>query len=170
MNPCVIVDTNVLLVAGKRHREVTPACVATCATRLAEIMQSGRIALDDRFEIIGEYLRKHDPPHQKTPGDLFAMWVLQNRANPGRCNLVHLERNSDGEYTVFPQHPALASFDPSDKKFVAVSAAHADHLPILEAADSKWLDWEPALAEYGIGVDFLCPPDLERFHRKKFGP
>jgi hypothetical protein len=64
----------------------------------------------------------------------------------------------------------LADFDAPDRKFVAVAAAHADRPPILQAADSKWLDWQDALKEHGITVELLCPQDIRRFHANKFGP
>lgn len=51
----------------------------------------------------------------------------------------------------------------------AVSAAHPDRPPIAQAADSKWLDWAPALQRHGIQVEFLCLVDIQRFHDKKFG-
>ena len=164
-----VVDTNVIMVAGGRHPDVSPACVSSCAIKLEGIMDTGRVAIDEGFEILGEYLNKNDPKRPKGPGDAFVKWVLRNRSNSSRCDLVRLDRGEDGEYLAFPRHPQLADFDPSDKKFVAVSAAHVDHPPLLEAADSKWLDWAPALCENGIRVDFLCPDDLKRFHKKKLG-
>lgn len=63
----------------------------------------------------------------------------------------------------------LINFDAPDRKFVAVSAAHPDRPPIAQAADSKWLDWAPALQRHGIQVEFLCLVDIQRFHDKKFG-
>ena len=164
-----VVDTNVLLVAGRQHQDVTPDCVVECALRLKRIMEVGRIALDDGYEILGEYLHKNVPARQKHLGDLFAQWAVRNWRNPERCELARLERDAEGEYTAFPKHPDLANFDPPDKKFVAVAATLSVHPPILEAADSKWLDWAPALEECGLTVSFICTADLERFHQKKFG-
>ena len=163
-----IVDTNVILVAGGRHEDVSPECVSSCALVLKGIIDGGRIAIDEGFEVLSEYLNKTDPKRAKTPGDVFVKWVLRNRTNSSRCDLVVLEKNPEGGYAAFPVHPALVHFDAPDKKFVAVSAAHPQHPPILEAADSKWLDWAPALAEHGIEVKFICPADLHRFHEKKF--
>jgi hypothetical protein len=164
-----VVDTNVIMVAGGRHPDVSPACVSSCAIKLAGIMENGRVAIDEGFEILGEYLNRSDPKRPKGPGDAFVKWVLRNRTNSTRCDLVRLDRGEDGEYLAFPRHPQLADFDPSDKKFVTVSAAHVDHPPLLEAADSKWLDWAPALLENGIRVDFLCPDDVKRFRKRKLG-
>jgi hypothetical protein len=70
----------------------------------------------------------------------------------------------------FPDDPDLAQFDPSDRKFVAVAAAHPERPPILQAADSKWLAWEKPLRRHDITVEFLCPDDIERFQANKSKP
>jgi hypothetical protein len=164
-----VVDTNVILVAGGKHSDVSPSCVAACARRLKSIVDSGRIALDAEYEVLSEYQNKTSPNHAKGPGDAFVKWALQNRTNRVRCDLIPLDHGFDGDYVAFPQHPGLVGFDPSDRKFVAISNAHPKHPPILEAADSKWLDWNEALLESGIHVDFVCPEDLERFRSGKLG-
>ncbi|MDA8409411.1 MAG: hypothetical protein M0001_03345 [Treponema sp.] len=168
-HPCIIVDTNVVLVSGGQHPDVTSGCVAECVLRLQLIMTDQVVVLDDGFEIVNEYLNKTDPKRQKTAGDVFALWVVRNWKNPKHCALVKLERGSDGEYSSLPQHPGLAGFDAADKKFIAVAAAHPAHPPILQATDSKWLDWAEPLRQCGVEVNFICPEDIERFHRKKFG-
>ncbi len=164
-----ILDTNVILVAGGQHHDVSDACVVACIQRLEAIMKHGRLALDSGYEIVGEYLNRNKPNHGKTPGDVFAKWVLRNRCNDKRCDLVDIPKDSTGAYVSFPRHPALMNFDPPDKKFVAVAASHPDKPTILEAADSKWLDWEAALKLHGINVEFICMADLKKFHTKKFG-
>jgi hypothetical protein len=164
-----IVDTNVILVAGGQHHDVSDACVVACAERLETIMKNGRLALDSGYEIVGEYLHRNEPNRGKNPGDVFAKWVLRNRSNVERCDLVDIPRGPDGDYASFPKHPDLMNFDPPDKKFVAVAAAHRDKPTILEAADSKWIDWETALNFHGINVEFICLADIKKFHKKKFG-
>ena len=164
-----VVDTNVILVAGERHGGVSPSCVATCARKLQAIMDSGRIALDDGYEVLREYQNKTNPHDAKGPGDAFVKWALRNHTNPTRCDMIQLDRVNGGEFAAFPQHPDLLGFDPADKKFVAISNAHPHHPPILEAADSKWLDWAPALHSCGIAVELLCVDDMQRFHEKKLG-
>ena len=59
-------------------------------------------------------------------------------------------------------------FDAPDRKFAAVAHAHPGKPPVWQAADSKWLNWWPALAAQGVRVDFLCPDDACRFYAKKF--
>lgn len=163
-----IVDTNVILVANDQHGDVSPDCVANCALRLQTIMAKQRIALDVAFEILREYQNKTSPKTSNRPGDAFVKWALQNNANPKKCDLVKLTPHDERGYDSFPADDKLADFDPPDRKFVAVSAAHEDHPPILQAADSKWINWESALKDHGISVEFLCSDDIQRFHDKKF--
>lgn len=164
-----IVDTNVILVANGQHSDVSPDCVTACAIRLQAIMSGQRIALDDAFEILLEYQNKTSPKTANRPGDAFVKWALQNNANPKWCDLVALTPNDDRVYDSFPKDARLNNFDLPDRKFVAVAAAHDEHPTILQAADSKWIGWEPALKDHGISVEFLCPADIQRFHSNKFG-
>lgn len=73
------------------------------------------------------------------------------------------------DFVEFPNHPELQKFDRSDRKFVAVSVAHPDQPPILQAADSKWWGWKEALAECGITVIFLCSDGIAEKYAKKMG-
>lgn len=158
-----IVDTNVILVANKQHRDVTPQCIDKCALALQTIMQRGRIALDDRFRILNEYQNKTQPRKGKGAGDVFLKWALRNNANPDRCDRVSIIEHATRGFESFPDDAELAMFDPPDRQFVAVSAAHPEHPPILQAADAKWLTWAPALKRHGINVEFLCKEDIQRF-------
>jgi hypothetical protein len=164
-----IIDTNVILVANGSHDDVGPDCVKACALRLQAILKDQRIALDSSFEILLEYQNKTQPKKGNGPGDAFVKWALQNNANAARCDLVPITPHAKRGYESFPDDARLANFDPPDRKFVAVAAAHQDHPPILQAADSKWIAWAPALKEHGIEVDFLCPDDIERFRANKAG-
>jgi hypothetical protein len=165
----VVVDTNVILVANGQHEGVGAQCVANCGQRLREIMANDRVAIDDRYEIIVEYQNKTSPRAGKRPGDAFLKWLLRNNANPQRCDQVHLAANPARGFESFPDDPQLANFDLPDRKFVAVAAAHPEKPPILQAADSKWVDWSVPLAEHGVSVDFLCRKDILRFRQNKVG-
>jgi hypothetical protein len=162
-----IVDTNVILIANSQHPDVSESCVLTCTNRLQDIMEAGRIAIDDGYRILGEYQNKTQPRVGKRPGDAFLKWLLRNNANPTRCDQVPLVEHPTRGFESFPDDAGLADFDPPDRKFVAVAAAHDDKPAISQAADSKWLRWEPALRDNGITVDFLCPEDIRFFEEKK---
>lgn len=165
----VIVDTNVILVANRQHADVKESCIVSCARRLQAIMASGRIAIDDGYRILREYQNKTTPHVGHRPGDAFVKWILRNNANPQRCDQVKLVEHAERGFEGFPDDSRLASFDPSDRKFVAVACAHEDHPSIAQATDSKWLDWAPALSEHGVTVEFLCRDDIQKFDDKKKG-
>jgi hypothetical protein len=163
----VVVDTNVILVANGQHQDISPQCTATCALKLQSIINGGKLALDDCFLILTEYQKKTTPRSGSRPGDAFVKWALQNNANVDRVECVSLKDHATRGFEDFPDDPALARFDPSDRIFVAASRAHPDKPPILQAADSKWLSWASALAHRGVVVEFLCPDDIERFNASK---
>jgi hypothetical protein len=86
-------------------------------------------------------------------------WVWQNQGAADRCEQVHITpMPSDPEnFHEFPSDTRLASFDRSDRKFVAVAKASQKCPTILNATDSDWWDHRVALAENGVVVEFLCP-------------
>ncbi len=163
----VIIDTNVILVANRQHADVSEACVAACAKRLNEIVVGGCVAIDDDYRILTEYQNKTKPHEGKRAGDAFLKWLLRNNANPARCDCVALVEHTERGFESFPDDSRLAKFDPADRKFVAVAAAHPEKPPIAQAADSKWLAWAPALGDHGVHVDFLCEDDLRCFDAQK---
>ncbi|MCC9000493.1 MAG: hypothetical protein LM522_13555 [Candidatus Contendobacter sp.] len=159
-----VIDTNVLLVAGGRHEDISPACVMACVECLEKIMREGRVALDDAYRILEEYQHKTNPNRGKGVGQVFLKWLLRNRS---RCLFVALQEHPERGFHSFPEDPELVQFDPADRKFVAVAAACPEPAEILQAADSKWLGWENALKRHGIAVKFLCEDDLRRFRERK---
>ena len=165
-----VVDTNVLLVADKQHPDVSDECVLACTNELEKLKQRGVVVIDDEYHLLGEYLHKVDVTRGKQAGAAFLKWLLQNRANTRRVEKVHITQTAENRFDEFPADPALEDFDPSDRKFVAVANAHPEKPPIWQAADSKWLDWWPALQTHDIRVEFLpsCRDDIRRFYRQKF--
>ena len=164
-----VVDTNVVLVANGQHADVSPECVSACALALQDVMRAGKLVLDDGFRILLEYQNKTQPKKGNRPGDSFVKWALRSRSNASSVIEVPLMEHEERGFESFPDDADLLNFDALDRKFVAVSAAHPDKPPIAQAADSKWLDWAPALKRHGIPVKFLCGVDIQRFHKNKFG-
>jgi hypothetical protein len=162
-----VIDTNVLLVANGQHANISEECLKACVERLLSIQSRGRVVIDDKHEILSEYLKKTEPQKGNKVGDMFLLWLLQNKTNLTKCDQVPIERNSSREWESFPHDPRLVDFDREDRKFVAVSAQHPEHPPILQAADTKWLGWAPGLKAHGIVVEFLCPTDLSKFRKSK---
>jgi len=164
-----VVDTNVILVANGQHADVSPACVTACALALQSVMNSGKLVLDDGFRILLEYQNRTQPKKGNRPGDAFVKWALNNQRTRKHVDQVTLLEHDERGFESFPDDKELMKFDASDRKFVAASGAHPDKPPIAQAADSKWLDWAPALKRHGIEVKFLCQADIQRFHKNKFG-
>jgi hypothetical protein len=132
-------------------------------------MNSGKLVLDDGFRILLEYQNRTQPKKGNRPGDAFVKWALNNQRTRKHVDQVTLLEHDERGFESFPDDKELMKFDASDRKFVATSSAHPDKPSIAQAADSKWLDWAPALKRHGIEVTFLCQADIQRFHKNKFG-
>jgi hypothetical protein len=94
-------------------------------------------------------------------GTLFLQHIYQHQFNPARVRRVPLPLAAGGGYADFPDDPALANFDPSDRKFAAL--ARKTKTPVTNAIDSDWADNMDALKANGIAVNFLCGYDKEKW-------
>ena len=162
----VIVDTNVAVVANGQSPQASPNCVDTCINRLEGIIRGEeKLVLDDRWIILSEYIRNLRSSGEPGAGDRFLLWILMNKDE--QCDLVSIMSvdGSENEFEEFPDDPALDSFDPDDRKFIAVACAHPEKPPILQAVDSQWLDFRNAFRRNGVTVEFICEDDIQRLHR-----
>lgn len=166
-----VVDTNVLVAANKKHGE-SYICATSCARALLAIKKIGVIVIDDADFILAEYRRNCSMSGQPGVGDSFIRWIHDNLGKRDLTETVAItpkgEGGADG-YDEFPEHNGLRTFDPSDRKFVAVANAHEAKPPILQALDSKWWGWKDALLACGITVEFLCPDEIRETYERKFG-
>lgn len=167
----VVIDTNVLLVADGQANQMSLTCKVECVNRLGNARSNEQVVLDGKRMILLEYGNKLNPSKRPpSPGAAFLKWLLVNQGNPRHMAIVNLTP-LDKEQTRFAEFPAdsglEAAFDPSDRKFVAAACAHPARPPILECADSKWLDWEAGLRRHGIRLEVLCRCELEQIRRLK---
>lgn len=126
------------------------------------------MCVDSGGEIIKEYLGALSIG-QPGPGNMFVKWLLANQWVTGRVTQVSITPVS-GQRTMFAELPAPprgVAYDPSDQKFLAVAAAHAERPPVLQAFDSKWWAWQAALSECGVTIHFLCPDEIKKKHEEK---
>ena len=161
----VIVDTNVAVVANGQSPQASPNCVDICINRIERIIRGGeKLVLDNRWMILTEYMRNLRSSGEPGAGDKFLLWLLRNKDT--QCDLVSITSidGSNNAFEEFPDDPALDGFDPADRKFIAVACAHLERPPILQAVDSKWLDFNDAFRENGITVEFICQEDIQRLH------
>ena len=152
-----IVDTNVLLVASNKAPQASLTCVLACDKYLQDLMRTGILVIDNQCLIIKEYMNKNSQSGQPDAGDAFLKWVLINQANPNRCEKVFITQIVENDFAEFPRSPNLEKFDSSDRKFVAVALTHPAKPAIANAVDSDWRNYEIALANHGVSLNFLCP-------------
>ncbi len=156
----VVVDSNVALVASGLTPEASAACNDECVQRLALIIKDGGLLLDADGLILHEYVKKLGYAGRPGAGRAFVKWAYDNQFNGGLCRRVTITRRVDDgwrRFAEFPDDDALCGFDVSDQKFVAVALASAEGPPILNAVDSDWWHYGPALARHGVVVEDLCP-------------
>jgi hypothetical protein len=167
----LVIDTNVGVVANLPSKEmpdssVSLLCQQRCIMLLLAVTRGEHmLVLDDAWRIIHEYGRQLRSSGQPGVGDAFYKWVLTNHANPERCECVplHEEKDELGNtfWREFPQDDeAFVGFDPSDRKFVALSLAHGEKPEICNATDRDWRDYAKPLARYGVRVWFVCPEQM----------
>jgi hypothetical protein len=166
-----VVDTNVAATANGANAAASLSCIAASARALEAVMTFGHVFIDDDGRIVAEYRANLRAKGQPGPGDAFLRWLLTHEWGGRRVTRVSLTpRDDDGEnFDELPLPPKGVRYDPSDRKFLAVAAAHDEHPPILQSFDSKWWGWRNALAKVGVSIYFLCPDEIARKHRAKIG-
>jgi hypothetical protein len=155
-----VIDTNVAIVADAADEAASAGCIQACHDALVEAVASV-VCLDDGQRILMEYIRQVGLIGRPGMGRQFVKWIHERQAMPQHCELVPIHPNNlshEAEnYEEFPDDPELASFDPSDRKFVAVALASKFRPPVLNATDSDWWNDREALERNGVVIQFLCP-------------
>ncbi len=154
MGPEVLIDTNVIYVAGGEHPEATIECQSNCVDLLERVKREGVCLLDSLGHILEEYLRRgyRFPQHV---GDLFIVHLVTHQSNEQYCRIVSVSEDSERGYVEFPADAALKDFDRSDRKFVAVAVARGGKPPIHNAVDSDWRVLKEPLKAH-VRVEELC--------------
>lgn len=167
---CVI-DTNVATTANGANDGAPVDCVAASARALLLVMNTGHVFLDSDGRIVAEYRRNLSAKGQPGPGDVFLKWLLTHEWSSQRITRVAItaKADDDDDFVELPLPPLGTTYDPSDRKFLAVAAAHSDHPPILQSFDSKWCGWTAALAAIGVTIHFLCPDAIQAKYAEKMG-
>ena len=165
----VIVDTNVIAIANRKGEHASLECIERCQQRLGQILsEREKVVVDDGRRIFREYKRYVNLGTRKWIGDIFVKTLLQNLNNPAICEMVHITPSAGNgtDFAEFPTDAALSTFDPGDRKFIAVACAYrqisGQAATILLAIDRGWLNFIDALAAHGVAIDFLCEADIQR--------
>lgn len=166
-----VVDTNVPATANRVNPAASDDCVATCGRALLEVISSGHVYIDDGERIVSEYRANLCAAGEPGPGDRFLKWLLTHQWGGKRVTQVSItpKGGDPQDFDELPEPSDGTVYDRSDRKFLAVAAAHRERPPILQALDSKWWGWRDALAEIGVRVHFLCAGEIEAKHREKMG-
>lgn len=162
-----VVDTNVL-VAANQQATCSRRCAAACARALLDLRDHGAIVLDNRELILAEYKTYCSHSGQPGVGDSFFRWIYDNRGRAELITIASVTPREDARgFDEFPTDQGLSNFDPADRKFVAAANSHHTKPPILQATDSKWLQWEGPLNAVGINVEFLCKQEIQAVLQEK---
>jgi len=166
-----VVDTNVATTANHRNPGASEACAAASGRALQAVVASGHVFIDAGGRILKEYRTNLLGKGQGGPGTIFLKWLLTNEWVPARVTRVPIApRETDLEdFAELPSTKDGVSYDRSDRKFLAVAAAHPEHPPILQALDSKWWGWQVSLAKCGVTIHFLCPEEIAAKYGQKMG-
>jgi len=166
-----VIDTNVATTANGSNDGAPQSCVAASAKALQAVMSTGHVFLDADGRIVAEYRANLSAKGQPGPGDAFLKWLLTHEWGGQRVTRVTITPKDDDDEDFFelPAPPKGTLYDRSDRKFLAVAAAHEDHPPILQSFDSKWWGWRAALSAIGVAVCFLCPGAIEAKYQEKTG-
>lgn len=159
-----ILDTNVIINAhAVNSPQTSEACIRLCQHLLFQCTA-------DQFQIVidvgphgSDILREYQSNlhyYGGSYGEIFVQWLINNLPDEKHVFQVPLTRNHEDEYEEFPRDSDLAKFDPSDRKFIALGAAHymyeEETAPIVQSADYKWQAFVVAFARYHVEIEFLC--------------
>lgn len=167
-----VVDTNVATTANGANPGAPQDCVVSSAKALQAVMVEGHVFVDEAGAIAREYRVNLGASGQPGPGDAFLKWLLTHEWGEQRCTRVPItpKDHDQEDYNELPTPGDGTSYDRSDRKFLAVAAAHPDHPPILQSFDSKWWGWRRALEKAGVSIQFICPDAIEAKYQQKMEP
>jgi hypothetical protein len=162
-----VVDENVPIVANDSVRpkpqapQADPACRLACVQALKRVVKAGILIIDDAGEVLEKYQRYLHHRGQPGVGDAFLKHVVDRQFNRRKVRRIPMAKNADGEL-IFPCGAALASFDPSDRIFVALALAAPEQPHILNALDSDYAEHKAALIGVGVHVHEICPQCIRK--------
>ena len=152
MSPFVV-DTNVIRAANGRETHADLQCQLACIDRLNALVERQMVAIDDQGRIVDEYARHAHWAGRPGVGDVFFKHVVDNQYMDSRVHRVRITPSKDGGRG-FEELPPN-SFDPSDRKFLAVAVV--EKAIVLNATDSDWGEHTDLMARLAVEVQQLCP-------------
>ena len=162
-----VIDTNVALVV-KFNAGWPRELLDACEELLEEILEARLpVVTDADGEIIEEYLHQLSLSGGPSLGDAFAQYVYDHRYSWDATFRPDIQPHPTEENRYAVLGGDDAEIDPSDRKFVA--AAKMARAPVVQATDTKWLDWGGVLARHGVEVLYVHEASIRDAYRAKFG-
>ncbi len=156
----VIIDTNVPVKATNTHPEdeTDRKCSYACYQYIDRLLRSkDKIVLDMGWEILKEYQKNIRFGYGDNVATIFLKMILREiNLQNGRVEQYKITKDRKNSYKEYPKTQKLKRFDPSDRKFVALSRAHPSHPPIVNGSDTDWWIYKEVLNSEGIEIVFLC--------------
>lgn len=150
---CVVVDTNVAVVANGRDTHADVTCQLACVRAISETYNKRAVVVDEGDLIMDEYAKHLHRSGEPGAGDAFFKHLFQHSYGSDRVRRVSLTP-CDDDQRGFAELP-VNSFDPDDRKFVA--AAVVANAAIMNATDSDWHEQRAFLDCLGVTIEQLCP-------------
>jgi hypothetical protein len=166
-----VIDENVPIVANDNVRRVRiapqadDACRLACIRMLRKIVKSGLVVVDTAGEVIDKYRSQLQYRGQPGVGDAFYKHVVDHQFNQKKVRQTLVLKHDERGFEDFPAAEELATFDRSDRIFIALALASPESAEILNALDSDYSEHGEALTNVGVKVREICPQCI-RIHRR----
>lgn len=166
-----VIDTNVLMLAHYPPPPERERCSLQCIEWLIETRkrltnnEEEYILLDEKGLVLQEYnqqfqqVHKHVPAGEQSLAFAFLLWLFEQLGNQDIVQMLplQLERNGEMVTAVVPED-LPGSFDPNDRKFLALALAWHNLAVIHNATDTDWNEIEDWISQTeGIELHQLCP-------------
>jgi len=163
-----VVDENVPIVANDSVRLEPKApqadidCRLACVQALRSIVKSGILIVDSAGEVLENYRRHLQHRGQPGVGDAFFKHIIDHHFNRRKVRRVSLVKNAKRGFEAFPAEAALATFDRSDRIYIALALAALEKPHVLNAVDSDYCEHKAALGGAGVHVHEICPQCIRK--------
>lgn len=152
---CLVLDTNILVVAEGLNEDAPRACQAACIEVISQLREGVVVAVDSGGEVVLEYLRALRGSPTSNLGVKLAKRLQRMSADPKVCKRVEITPcDPPGSYEEVPI--SLRDFDTDDQKFIAVAAADPSRPEIYTGVDGEWWERRRDFVDAGIDVQFPC--------------
>ena len=153
-----VVDTNVAIAANGRGTHADERCQLACVQRLRSLAAGDTVAIDRAGLILNEYKKHLHFSGIPGVGDMFFKHVFNNQSQSKYVRRVAVTPTGDPArgFEELPKN----TFDPSDRKFLAVAVVA--QAVVLNATDSDWGEQRALTGKLGVEVRELCPQHVSR--------